>query len=71
MVFAENHDTTRVLAIVGGDVALYKIAMAYIATVRGTPQFFYGSEVLMAGPRERDDGNIRADMPGGWAGDAK
>ena len=69
VVFAENHDTTRVLAHVGGDVGLYKIAMAYVATMRGTPQFFYGSEVLMAGPSERDDGAIRADMLGGWSGD--
>ena len=71
VMFAENHDTTRALAHFGGDVAAYKLAMAYVATVRGTPQFFYGSEVLMEGPRERDDGAIRADMPGGWAGDAK
>ncbi len=70
VVFAENHDTTRFLANAGGDVALFKLAMAYLATIRGTPQFFYGSEVLMEGPRERDDGAIRADMPGGWAGDA-
>ncbi len=71
VVFAENHDTTRMLANVGGDAGLFKIAMAYVATVRGIPQFFYGSEVLMEGPRERDDGRIRADMPGGWAGDPK
>lgn len=71
VVFAENHDTTRLLAHVKGDVALFKIAMAYLATVRGTPQFFYGSEILLEGPREREDGKIRADMPGGWAGDAK
>ncbi|MET0808725.1 MAG: glycoside hydrolase family 13 protein [Pseudoxanthomonas sp.] len=71
VVFAENHDTTRLLANVDGDVGLFKMAMAYLATVRGTPQFFYGSEVLMQGPRERDDGRIRADLPGGWGGDAK
>ena len=71
VVFAENHDTTRLLANVEGDVDSFKIAMAYLATVRGTPQFFYGSEVLMEGPRQRDDGRIRADMPGGWSGDPK
>ena len=69
VVFAENHDTTRVLAHLNGDIDLWKLAMAYIATMRGTPQFFYGSEVLLAGPRERNDGELRADMPGGWAGD--
>ncbi|GAB3384038.1 glycoside hydrolase family 13 protein [Lysobacter fragariae] len=70
VVFAENHDTTRVLAHLGGDVGLFKLAMAYIATTRGTPQFFYGSEVLLQGPRQRDDGASRADMPGGWHGDS-
>ncbi|MBW8823566.1 MAG: glycoside hydrolase family 13 protein [Xanthomonadales bacterium] len=70
VVFAENHDTTRLLAQLDGDIGLWKIAMAYIATVRGTPQFYYGSEVLVRGPKERHDGEIRADMPGGWNGDA-
>jgi glycosidase len=71
VVFAENHDTPRALAHFDGDVALWKMAVAYIATVRGTPQFYYGSEVLLQGPRERNDGALRADMPGGWAGDAR
>ncbi|MFT3763622.1 MAG: glycoside hydrolase family 13 protein [Pseudoxanthomonas sp.] len=70
VVFAENHDTTRLLAHVGGDVGLWKLAMAFIATTRGIPQFYYGSEVLVEGPRERHDGELRADMPGGWADDA-
>ena len=70
VVFAENHDTSRLFAHLDGDLGLWKVAMAYLATVRGTPQFFYGSEVLLRGPRERNDGLLRADMPGGWAGDA-
>ena len=70
VVFAENHDTPRLLAHVDGDLALWKLGMAYLATVRGTPQFYYGSEVLLRGPKERNDGQLRADMPGGWAGDA-
>ncbi|KQY50527.1 glycoside hydrolase family 13 protein [Lysobacter sp. Root494] len=70
VVFAENHDTPRALAHFDGDIRLWKMAMAYIATVRGTPQFYYGSEVLLRGPKERNDGLLRADMPGGWAGDA-
>lgn len=70
VVFAENHDTARLLAHLDGDVGLWKLAMAYVATMRGIPQFYYGSEVLLAGPRERRDGELRADMPGGWPGDA-
>lgn len=70
VVFAENHDTARLLAHVDGDLALWKLGMAYLATVRGTPQFYYGSEVLLRGAKERNDGLLRADMPGGWGGDA-
>ncbi|MBW8893252.1 MAG: cyclomaltodextrinase C-terminal domain-containing protein, partial [Burkholderiales bacterium] len=44
-------------------------ALAYLATTRRIPQLFYGSELLMQSPTERDDGRVRADMPGGWAGD--
>ena len=69
VVFAENHDTTRLLAHVDGDLGLWKLALAWTATVRGIPQFYYGSEVLLRGPAERRDGELRADMPGGWAGD--
>ena len=70
VVFAENHDTSRLFAQLDGDLATWKLGMAYLATVRGTPQFYYGSEVLLRGPKERNDGQLRADMPGGWSGDA-
>ena len=69
VVFAENHDSSRLLAHLDGDLGLWKIGMAYVATMRGTPQFYYGSEALLRGPRERNDGELRADMPGGWTGD--
>ncbi len=71
VVFAENHDTTRLLAHLEGDVDAFKLAMAYLSTMRGTPQFFYASEVLVEGPRERQDGLLRADTPGGWPGDVR
>src|SRR5690606_1257328 len=61
--------TPRLFAHLDGDLGLWKLAMAHIATVRGIPQFYYGSEVLLRGPRERNDGLLRADMPGGWTGD--
>lgn len=69
VVFAENHDTTRLFAHVDGDLGLWKLGLAWMATVRGIPQFYYGSEVLLRGPSERRDGELRADMPGGWDGD--
>ncbi len=71
VIFPENHDTSRLYSYLNEDVDLFKTAMIYMATMRGIPQFYYGSEVLMTSPRERDDGAVRADMPGGWKGDTK
>lgn len=69
VLFDGNHDTPRLYSVLKRDVGLTKIALAYIATTRRIPQVFYGSELLMQSPTERDDGLVRADMPGGWAGD--
>jgi glycosidase len=70
VLFDGNHDTPRVFSVLQRDVGLTKIALAYLATTRRIPQLFYGSEILMQSPTERDDGRVRADMPGGWPGDA-
>lgn len=69
VIFGGNHDTSRLYSQLDEDPALFKMAVAYLATMRGIPQFFYGDEVLMRSPRERDDGIVRSDFPGGWAGD--
>ena len=45
------------------------MAMTLIATVRGIPQTYYGSEIGMAGDKGKGDADIRQDFPGGWAGD--
>jgi neopullulanase len=71
VVFADNHDLPRIYSVFNEDLDLYKMAMVYLATTRGIPQFYYGSEVLLTSPKERDDGAVRADMPGGWSGDKK
>ncbi len=69
VVFPENHDTSRIFSALDNNLDLFKNAMVLSATTRGIPQFFYGSEVLATSPKERDDGAVRSDMPGGWAGD--
>lgn len=69
VVFPENHDTSRIYSALDSNLDLFKNAMVLTATTRGIPQFFYGSEVLAQSPKERDDGVVRSDMPGGWAGD--
>jgi glycosidase len=69
VLFEGNHDTPRLFSLLKKDVGLTKLALAYLATTRRIPQVFYGSEILMESPIERDDGRVRSDMPGGWAGD--
>lgn len=70
VLFTENHDTSRLFSYLHEDLDLYRTAMIWLASMRGIPQFYYGSEILMTSPRERDDGAVRADMPGGWQGDS-
>ncbi|WP_281297565.1 glycoside hydrolase family 13 protein [Flavobacterium limnophilum] len=69
LIFAENHDTHRVNHVYNNDIRKYKMAMALLATVRGIPQLYYGSEVGMAGNKDDGDAAIRQDFPGGWEGD--
>lgn len=69
-LFEGNHDTNRIFSALKEDPALMRLALVYLATTNRTPQVFYGTELLMTSPLERDDGLVRADFPGGWAGDA-
>jgi len=68
LVFAENHDTQRINQHYP-DFKKYALAMTLVATVRGIPQLYYGSEIGMAGNKDKGDGDIRHDFPGGWNGD--
>ncbi|WP_281322832.1 glycoside hydrolase family 13 protein [Flavobacterium aestivum] len=70
MTFVENHDTNRFNEIYKNDFSKYKMAMTLLATVRGIPQIYYGSEIGMSGNKDKDgDAAIRQDFPGGWSGD--
>lgn len=69
LVFAENHDTNRINETYKNDLGKYKMAMSILATVRGIPQIYYGSEIGMAGNKDKGDAAIRQDFPGGWEGD--
>lgn len=68
MAFVENHDTDRFLGN-GKDTTALKQALAILLTVNRIPQLYYGTEVLMNGTKEKTDGYVRKDFPGGFAGD--
>ncbi len=70
VIFPDNHDMSRVHTQLGDDVRKTRLAMAFFATTRGIPQFYYGTEILMSNTGDDSHGNIRSDFPGGWVGDA-
>ena len=69
LIFAENHDTGRFNQNYKNDLNKYKMAMTILATMRGIPQLYYGSEIGMAGDKGKGDADIRQDFPGGWDSD--
>ena len=65
VTFMGNHDTKRLLSEPGADAARVRMGYGLLATMRGTPQIYYGDELAMTGG---DDPDNRQDMPGGFAG---
>lgn len=70
VTFLDNHDLTRFATSVNGDIAKQKMGFAALLTLRGIPQLYYGGEIGMFGDGG-NHGTLRADMPGGWKGDAR
>ncbi|MBS3807629.1 MAG: glycoside hydrolase family 13 protein [Bacteroidales bacterium] len=71
VIFPDNHDMSRFYTQLNENYNHYKLGMAYILTMRGIPQIFYGTEILMSHPGTDDHGIIRSDFPGGWPSDEK
>lgn len=69
VVFPDNHDISRFYSQMNEDFDLFKMGMVYYYTMRGIPQIYYGTEVLMSNPGTEAHGVIRSDFPGGWSGD--
>lgn len=67
--FLENHDTDRFLPAMPENLDAFKQATAFILTIPGIPQLYYGQELLMNGSKQKGDGYIRLDVPGGWQED--
>ena len=70
MAFLDNHDTDRFLGN-GKDSTALKQALALLLTINRIPQLYYGTEIRMNGTKEKTDGNVRRDFPGGFPGDSK
>ncbi|MGB1292909.1 MAG: glycoside hydrolase family 13 protein [Pseudoalteromonas sp.] len=68
LVFADNHDMSRVYTELGQDLAKTKMAMTLLLTTRGIAQMYYGTEILLDNTGSNDHGDIRIDFPGGFEG---
>jgi glycosidase len=69
VAFAGNHDGTRMLTVADGDVSRLLMAQTFLLTTRRVVHLYYGDEIAMGKGSDRTDRSIRADFPGGWAGD--
>lgn len=69
VIFPDNHDVSRIFTQLNEDRDLLKLTFAFFTTMRGTPQFYYGTDILMSNKGDNSHGNIRSDFPGGWEGD--
>ncbi|RYY56233.1 MAG: alpha-amylase, partial [Chitinophagaceae bacterium] len=69
-IFLDNHDLDRVYSVLGEDLSKYKMAIDWLLTLRGIPQLYYGTEILMKNFKNPTDAEVRRDFPGGWTGDS-
>ena len=69
-LFLDNHDTDRFFSMIGEDINKFKQGIGLLLTLRGIPQIYYGTEILMKNFKNPSDAMVRLDFPGGFAGDA-
>jgi alpha-amylase len=58
--FLTNHDQTRAMTVLGGDVARAKLAATLLLTLPGLPFVYYGEEIGMTG--DKPDPRLRTPM---------
>ncbi len=71
LIFPDNHDLDRFYSRLNKRFDNWKLGMAMYMTMRGIPQFLYGTEVLMTNEKAGSDGQRRGDFYGGWKNDLK
>ena len=69
-IFLDNHDQDRFYSVVKEDFDKFRMGINWLMTLRGIPQLYYGTEILMKNVRNPTDAEVRKDFPGGWPGDA-
>lgn len=62
-IFMDNHDMDRVFSVVGEDWNKLKMGFNWLMTLRGIPQLYYGTEILMKNFKTKTDAMVREDFP--------
>ena len=70
IVFGDNHDTDRIFTRLGDNIDNLKLALAFLTTTRGIPQFYSGFETLESAYEHDGHGIMRVPFPGGWPDDS-
>jgi glycosidase len=60
----------RVFSTIGENWEKMKWGLNWLLTLRGIPQLYYGTELLMKNFKNPTDAEVRLDFPGGWKEDA-
>ena len=68
-IFLDNHDMDRIFSVLGEDESKFRMCINWLFTLRGMPQLYYGTEVLMKNFKVNTDATVREDFPGGWPTD--
>ncbi|HKQ99471.1 MAG TPA: alpha-amylase family glycosyl hydrolase, partial [Pyrinomonadaceae bacterium] len=63
-----NHDVKRTVSVEGMNLEGALLHTAFLLSVRGIPQLYYGDEIAMQGGEDPDN---RRDFPGGFPGDSR
>lgn len=68
VTFLDNHDLSRFYSMVNENYDKYIAGINLLLTLRGIPQIYYGTEILLKNYAD-PDGKVRQDFPGGWPED--
>ncbi|MCD7935328.1 MAG: glycoside hydrolase family 13 protein [Tannerellaceae bacterium] len=72
LIFLDNHDVARFADTMKGNKDKIKMGLTLLATLRGIPQLYYGTEYGFRSTNlSQGDGAARRDFPGGWKKDRK
>ena len=67
-LLTNNHDTDRFMSLKDATLEGAMMHTAFVLSIRGIPQLYYGEEIGMTGGHDPDN---RGDFPGGFSGDPK